>query len=128
MFEFNKSEKSSIAVELGDVFKIKLSCKIEGIGPVFTGASWVVTATDNYLFFESGGQKLQIERKTETIIKLSYDKLEQKLKFRVDSDDSTKNDTDLKFNFDGKDDKLILGVNRLELMNLIIDESSLTIN
>ena len=137
MFEFNKSEKSSIAVELGDVFKIKLSSKIEGIGPVFTGASWVVTATDNYVFFESGGQKLQIERKTEaTLIELSYDKLEQKLKFRLDSDDTTAKEidiADLKFNrFDiGKDETThfrgSIG-DRGYIGNIIIDESSLTIS
>ena len=130
MFEFNQNEKSNIAVQIAESYKIKLSSNIEGIGPVFTGANWSVLSTDEKIIFESGDTKLEMPKNTEKIsIELSYEELEKKLKFRVEKDDTTAKEIEikgLKFNrFDiGKDDKNYF---KGYIGNIIIDEGALKI-
>jgi hypothetical protein len=131
MFEFNQQEKSSILVEVVDTFKIKLTSKVEGIGPVFTGNNWSLMATDNNMMFETGDKKLLIPRKTKTTFtEISYNSLESKFKFRVDNDDTTAKELDisnLKFNrFDiGKNDTTYF---KGYIGNLVVDESVITIS
>ena len=89
MFQFESSKKPSIAVKIDNkLYKITITCKIRGSGPVFTGKNWALTALGNDIILDLSTRVIKFPRKTkDTFIELGYDNFEKVVKLRIDKND-----------------------------------------